>query len=127
MAFPTDLEIARGAALKPLEDVAAEMGIAGHLLEPYGEHVMKIKLAAIEELSDAPTAVRRGDGDHPDPARRGQDGHHHAGLGDGLRRIGRRGDVSIRQASMGPTFGIKGGACGGGHSPVVPFDCWRSI
>src|SRR5580700_5172633 len=56
VAFPSDLEIARGAALKPLDDVAAEIGIASHLLEPYGEQVVKIKLAAIEELADRPTA-----------------------------------------------------------------------
>src|ERR1700746_2804741 len=56
MAFPTDLEIARGAALKPLEDLASEMGIPTHLLEPYGEQVMKIKLDAIEELAARPTA-----------------------------------------------------------------------
>ena len=56
MPFPSDLEIARGASLKPLEDVAAEMGIGSHLLEPYGEQVMKIKLAAIEELADRPVA-----------------------------------------------------------------------
>jgi len=56
MAFPSDLEIARGASLKPLEDVAAQMGIGSHLLEPYGEEVMKIKLAAIDELADRPMA-----------------------------------------------------------------------
>ena len=56
MSFPSDLEIARGAALKPLEDIAAEMGIPLHLLEPYGEEVMKVKLAAIEELADRPAA-----------------------------------------------------------------------
>jgi formate--tetrahydrofolate ligase len=56
MAFPTDLEIARGASLKPLEDIASEMGIPTHLLEPYGEQVMKIKLDAIEELASRPTA-----------------------------------------------------------------------
>src|SRR5690242_18818499 len=56
MAFPSDLEIARGAALKPLEDVADAMGIASHLLEPHGEEVMKIKLEAIAELAGQPTA-----------------------------------------------------------------------
>ncbi|HCU96844.1 MAG TPA: formate--tetrahydrofolate ligase, partial [Actinobacteria bacterium] len=56
MAFPTDLEIARGAALKPLEDIASEMGIAGHLLEHYGEQVVKIKLAAMDELAGRPAA-----------------------------------------------------------------------
>ena len=56
MPFPSDLEIARSAALKPLGDVAAAMGIGPHLLEAYGEHVAKIKLSAVEELADRPTA-----------------------------------------------------------------------
>ena len=56
MAFPTDLEIARGAHLKPVDDIASEMGLGMHLLEPYGEQVVKIKLSAIEELADAPRA-----------------------------------------------------------------------
>src|SRR2546423_11659205 len=56
VAFPTDLEIARGATLTPLADVAAAMGLGSHLLEPYGEHVAKLKLAAIDELAQAPAA-----------------------------------------------------------------------
>ena len=56
MVFPSDLEIARGAALKPLEDIADAMGIASHLLEPHGEEVMKIKLEAIAELAGQPAA-----------------------------------------------------------------------
>ncbi|HTS96817.1 MAG TPA: formate--tetrahydrofolate ligase [Streptosporangiaceae bacterium] len=122
MAFPTDLEIARGAALKPLEDIAAEMGIGGHLLEPYGEHVMKIKLAAIEELADAPkakyvvvTAIT------PTPLGEGKTTTT-AGLGEAFQHIGKRATIAIRQPSMGPTFGIKGGAAGGGYSQVVPME-----
>ena len=56
MAFPTDLEIARKAKLEPLEEIASRMGIGGHLLEPYGESVAKIKLDAMEELADRPRA-----------------------------------------------------------------------
>ena len=56
MPFPSDLQIAQGAALKPLGDVAAAMGIGTHLLEAYGEHVAKIKLSAVEELADRPKA-----------------------------------------------------------------------
>ena len=56
MAFPTDLEIARRASLKPLDDIASEIGLGSHLLEPYGEEVMKIKLAAIDELASTPKA-----------------------------------------------------------------------
>ena len=122
MTFPSDLEIARGAALKPLEDVAAEMGIPIHLLEPYGEEVVKIKLAAIEELADRPpakyvvvSAIT------PTPLGEGKTTTT-VGLGQGFRHIGQRATVAIRQPSMGPTFGIKGGAAGGGYSQVVPME-----
>jgi formate--tetrahydrofolate ligase len=122
MAFPSDLEIARGASLKPLDDVAAEMGIGSHLLEPYGEQVMKVKLAAIEELADRPiakyvvvSAIT------PTPLGEGKTTTT-VGLGQGLHHIGKQATVAIRQPSMGPTFGIKGGAAGGGYSQVVPME-----
>jgi len=122
MAFPTDLEIARGAALKPLEDIASEMGIPTHLLEPYGEQVMKIKLSAIEELADRPTAKYVVvSAITPTPLGEGKTTTT-VGLGQGFRHIGKRATVAIRQPSMGPTFGIKGGAAGGGYSQVVPME-----
>jgi formate--tetrahydrofolate ligase len=122
MAFPSDLEIARGAALKPLEDVAAEMGIPAHLLEPYGEQVVKIKLAAIEELAGRPTAKYVVvSAITPTPLGEGKTTTT-VGLGQGFKHIGRQATVAIRQPSMGPTFGIKGGAAGGGYSQVVPME-----
>ena len=122
MAFPSDLEIARGAALKPLEDVAAGAGIPSHLLEPYGEEVAKIKLAAIGELADRPTAKYVVvSAVTPTPLGEGKTTTA-VGLGQGFAHIGKRATVAIRQPSMGPTFGIKGGAAGGGYSQVVPMD-----
>ena len=122
MSFPSDLEIARGAALKPLEDIAAEMGLPGHLLEPYGEQVVKIKLAAIEELADRPAAKYVVvSAITPTPLGEGKTTTT-VGLGQGFRHVGRRATVAIRQPSMGPTFGIKGGAAGGGYSQVVPME-----
>jgi formate--tetrahydrofolate ligase len=122
MAFPTSLKIARGATLKPLDDVAAEMGIGSHLLEYYGEGVAKIKLDAIGDLSDrdyakyvvvsAMTPTPLGEGKTTTTI----------GLGQAFRHIGKSATVAVRQASMGPTFGIKGGAAGGGYSQVVPFE-----
>ncbi len=120
--FPTDLEIARQASLKPIEDIANEMGLTSSLLEPYGETVMKIKLSAIEELAEAPpakyvvvTAIT------PTPLGEGKTTTT-VGLGQGFKHIGKRATVAIRQPSMGPTFGIKGGAAGGGYSQVVPME-----
>jgi formate--tetrahydrofolate ligase len=122
MAFPSDLEIARGAQLKPVDDIASEAGLGMHLLEPYGEQVMKIKLAAIAELAGAPkakyvvvTAIT------PTPLGEGKTTTT-VGLGQAFRHIGKRATVAIRQPSMGPTFGIKGGAAGGGYSQVVPME-----
>ncbi len=122
VTFPTDLEIARHARLLPMADVAAKMGIGPHLLEPYGYDVAKIRLEAIEELADRPlakyvvvSAIT------PTPLGEGKTTTT-VGLGQALSYIGKRATVAIRQPSMGPTFGIKGGAAGGGYSQVVPME-----
>jgi len=122
VAMPSDLQIARGASLKPLSEIGHEMGIGDHLLEPYGVGVAKIKLEAIEELKDRPkaryvvvTAVT------PTPLGEGKTTTT-VGLGQAFRHIGKKATIAIRQPSMGPTFGIKGGAAGGGYSQVVPME-----
>jgi len=120
--FPSNLEIARNAPRKPIEDVANEMGLGSHLLEPYGRDVMKVSLDAVEELADRPrakyvvvTAIT------PTPLGEGKTTTT-VGLGQGMRHIGKRAVVTIREASMGPALGIKGGAAGGGYSQVVPME-----
>ena len=120
--FPSDLEIARTARLKPPEEVAAGMGIGPHLLEPYGRSVAKIGLSAIDELQDRPkakyvvvSAIT------PTPLGEGKTTTT-VGLGQAFSHIGKRATVAVRQPSMGPTFGIKGGAAGGGYSQVVPME-----
>ena len=120
--FPNDLEIARRAKLRPLPKIAAEMGIGEHLLEPYGSDVAKIKLEAIEELSDRPmakyvvvSAIT------PTPLGEGKTTTT-VGLGQAFSHLGKRATVAVRQPAMGPTFGIKGGAAGGGFSQVVPME-----
>src|ERR1700736_4341378 len=122
VTFPTDLEIARRARLLPMPEIAAKMGIGPHLLEPYGYDVAKIRLDAIDELKDRPkakyvvvSAIT------PTPLGEGKTTTT-VGLGDALGHIGKRAVVAIRQPSMGPTFGIKGGAAGGGYSQVVPME-----
>jgi formate--tetrahydrofolate ligase len=122
MTMPSDLQIAQEATLKPLIDVAEQMGIGPHLLEPHGDSVAKIRLEAIEDLSDRPlakyvvvSAIT------PTPLGEGKTTTT-VGLGQALRQIGRTATVAIRQPSMGPTFGIKGGAAGGGYSQVVPME-----
>jgi len=122
VTFPTDLEIARKARLLPMAEVAAKMGIGPHLLEPYGYDVAKIRLDAIDELKDRPkakyvvvSAIT------PTPLGEGKTTTT-VGLGQALSYIGKPATVAIRQPSMGPTFGIKGGAAGGGYSQVVPME-----
>ncbi len=122
MALPTALEIAREASLQPLSELAETMGLEERWLEPYGENVAKIKLDALTEMADRPeakyvvvTAIT------PTPLGEGKTTTT-VGLGQAFKHIGKRATISIRQASMGPTFGIKGGAAGGGYSQVVPFE-----
>ena len=122
MAMPTALEIARQATLKPIAEIAEDVGIPPWLTELHGEHVAKIDLKAIDELADRPkakyvvvTAIT------PTPLGEGKTTTT-IGLGMAFRHIGRKATIAIRQASMGPTFGIKGGAAGGGYSQAVPFE-----
>ncbi len=122
MAFPSDLEIARGAKLKPIEDIALDMGLPARLLEPYGRDVMKIDLAAIEQLADAPKAKYvLVSAITPTPLGEGKTTTT-VGLGQGFKHLGKQATIAIRQPSMGPTLGIKGGAAGGGYSQVVPME-----
>lgn len=125
MSFPTDLEIAREADLRPLADVAADAGIPGELLEPYGRGAAKISLDAIGAMADRPrakyvvvSAIT------PTPLGEGKTTTT-VGLGQAFQHIGRTATIAIRQPSMGPTFGIKGGAAGGGYSQVVPMELFN--
>ncbi len=122
MAFPSDLEIAMAGVLKPMGEIAAQMGIGEHLLERHGDSLAKIALSAVEELADRPkakyvvvTAIT------PTPLGEGKTTTT-VGLGQAMAHIGKRATISLRQPSMGPTFGIKGGAAGGGYSQVIPME-----
>ena len=122
MSFPSDLEIARAGKPIPLTEIAAQMGIGEHLLEPYGRQLAKISLDAIDEIKDRPkakyvvvTAIT------PTPLGEGKTTTT-VGLGQAMKHIGKKAVISLRQPSMGPTFGIKGGAAGGGYSQVIPME-----
>ncbi|WP_420432916.1 formate--tetrahydrofolate ligase [Candidatus Poriferisocius sp.] len=125
MTFPSDLEIARGANLRPLNEIAEEAGIPTEMLEPYGAGAAKISLDAIEALADRPraryvvvTAIT------PTPLGEGKTTTT-VGLGQGFGHINKKATIAIRQPSLGPTFGIKGGAAGGGYSQVVPMELFN--
>ncbi len=122
MSFPSDLDIARQANLQPLTDIATSAGIPLELLEPYGTGAAKIDLAAIGAMADRPrakyvvvSAIT------PTPLGEGKTTVA-VGLSQGFSHIDKQATLAIRQPSMGPTFGIKGGAAGGGYSQVVPME-----
>ncbi len=125
VSFPTDLEIAKTAKLKPLTEIAETSGIPTEFLEPYGSGAAKIKLEAIDAMSDRPkakyvvvSAIT------PTPLGEGKTTTT-VGLGQAFQHIGSSATIAIRQPSMGPTFGIKGGAAGGGYSQVVPMELFN--
>ena len=122
MGFPSDLEIAAQAELRPLTELAGESGIPLDSLEPYGTGAAKVGLDAIEKMADRPqakyvvvSAIT------PTPLGEGKTTVA-VGLGQAFHHFGKQATLALRQPSMGPTFGIKGGAAGGGYSQVVPME-----
>ncbi len=118
----SDIEIAREAALRPIEAIAEDVGIPGDALYRYGPYKAKISLDYLESLNDRPqgklvliTAMT------PTPAGEGKTTTT-VGLGDALNRIGKTTAICLREPSLGPCFGVKGGAAGGGFSQVVPME-----
>ena len=122
MTMKTDIEIAREAKKKPIMEIGAALGIPSADLLPYGHDKAKVGQAFIKSLADRPdgklilvTAI------NPTPAGEGKTTTT-VGLGDGLNRIGKKAVICIREASLGPNFGMKGGAAGGGMAQVVPME-----
>jgi len=122
MAFKSDIEIAREAQKRPIQDIGAKLGIPSDALLPYGHDKAKIGQDFINSIQDRPngklilvTAI------NPTPAGEGKTTTT-VGLGDGLNAIGKKAAVCIREASLGPCFGMKGGAAGGGYAQVVPME-----
>ena len=123
MTTLTDLDIARSVTPRPIDDIAAELGLRPDEIEHYGPTKAKVTLAGLERVErENPrgryvvvTAIT------PTPLGEGKTTTT-VGLAQGLNRIGRRAAVAIRQPSLGPVFGIKGGAAGGGYSQVIPME-----
>lgn len=119
MSFPTDIEIAQAAKLRPIVDVAADLGLTPDDIDQYGKYKAKIPL----EISQRPakgrlvlvTAIS------PTPAGEGKSTVS-VGLAQALRKIGTNAVLCIREPSLGPVFGVKGGAAGGGYSQVIPME-----
>tara|TARA_R110002111_G_scaffold78434_6_gene124490 strand:- start:164 stop:1840 length:1677 start_codon:yes stop_codon:yes gene_type:complete len=122
MAFKTDIQIAREASKRPIQEIGQKLGISSADLLPYGHDKAKVSQSFINSVQDRPdgklilvTAI------NPTPAGEGKTTTT-VGLGDGLNRIGKNAAVCIREASLGPNFGMKGGAAGGGYAQIVPME-----
>lgn len=122
MNVPSDLEIAQKASIKPVGEIASRLDIREEELEPYGKYAAKIDLSLLQRLKDKPdgkfitvTAIT------PTPLGEGKTVTT-LGLGQAFAKIGKKAVNCIREPSKGPTFGIKGGACGGGYSQVLPME-----
>ena len=122
MTVKSDIEIARAATMKPIAEVAAKVGIPADALVPYGTTKAKVSFDYIDSLKARPdgklvlvTAIS------PTPAGEGKTTTT-VGLGDGLNRIGKKAMMCLREPSLGPCFGVKGGAAGGGYAQVVPME-----
>ena len=122
MAYKSDIEIARAAKKKPIQEIGDKLGIPTEHLLPYGHDKAKVSQAYIDSVQGNKngklilvTAI------NPTPAGEGKTTTT-VGLGDGLNRIGKKAMVCIREASLGPNFGMKGGAAGGGYAQVVPME-----
>ena len=120
MGFKSDIEIAQEAKLLPINDIAASLGIPEDAVENYGRYKAKLDIHALKELPEKGklilvTAIT------PTPAGEGKTTTS-VGLTDGLRKIGKNAVVALREPSLGPVFGVKGGAAGGGYAQVVPME-----
>ncbi|MEE9313037.1 MAG: formate--tetrahydrofolate ligase [Rhizobiaceae bacterium] len=126
MAFKTDIEIAREANKKPILEIGAKLGIPSEDMVPYGHDKAKVGADFIAKLHDKNSNKKNGKlilvtAINPTPAGEGKTTTT-VGLGDGLNAIGKNAAVCIREASLGPCFGMKGGAAGGGYAQVVPME-----
>ena len=120
LKVPTDIEIAQGAKLRPIADVAAELGLSDDDFELYGKYKAKIHLSVLERRPPKGRLVLV-TGINPTPAGEGKSTVT-VGLTQALKRLGKNAILCLREPSLGPVFGVKGGAAGGGYSQVVPME-----
>jgi formate--tetrahydrofolate ligase len=122
MPMPTDIEIAQSTPLRPIAEIADRLGLPAEALVPYGHYKAKIALPSLQTLQTRPNGrLVLVTGINPTPAGEGKTTTT-VGLGDALNRLGQRAIVCLREPSLGPVFGMKGGAAGGGRAQVVPME-----
>ena len=116
-----DLEIAQSCRMSPIEDIAGKIGIGEQWLECYGKYKAKVDLGYLGDNKNADGKLILVTAITPTPAGEGKTTTA-IGLADGLRKIGKNAAAALREPSLGPVFGIKGGACGGGYAQIVPME-----
>ena len=122
MGYKSDIEIAREAVKRPIQEIGAKLGVSSEFLLPYGHDKAKVSQEFIDSVhGNADGKLILVTAINPTPAGEGKTTTT-VGLGDGLNRIGKKTAVCIREASLGPCFGMKGGAAGGGYAQVVPME-----
>ena len=121
MAYLSDIEIAQSVKMRPITEIAQTAGIPDDYLEPYGKYKAKIDLSVFEQMQKPDGKLILVTAITPTPAGEGKTTTT-IGLADGLRRIGKNTMVALREPSLGPVFGVKGGAAGGGWAQVVPME-----
>lgn len=121
----SDIEIAQKNSMKPIQEIAASLGLSSNDFDLYGTYKAKLTLPAVMELQKKvrsnPAKLVLVTAITPTPAGEGKSTVS-VGLGDGLNRIGKKTVIALREPSLGPCFGVKGGACGGGYSQIVPME-----
>ncbi len=121
MAYLSDLEIAQQCTMRPITEIAASLHLDDAYLEPYGKYKAKIDYQLLTNKTSSRGKLILVTAITPTPAGEGKTTTT-IGLADGLRRIGKRSVVALREPSLGPVFGVKGGAAGGGYAQVVPME-----
>ncbi|NLP43512.1 MAG: formate--tetrahydrofolate ligase, partial [Peptococcaceae bacterium] len=122
MQHKSDIEIAQQATIFPITEIAEKLGISDNYLDSYGKYKAKVDYNLLQEYKDKPdgklilvTAI------NPTPAGEGKTTTS-VGLGDALSRLGHKAVIALREPSLGPVFGVKGGAAGGGYAQVIPME-----
>ena len=117
----SDIEIAQACPMRHIREIAREVGVEERYLEQYGNYKAKIDDKLLQEKKRTRWQTDSGHRHHPHPRRGGKD-HNHSGPGGRLRKLGKKSVVALREPSLGPVFGLKGGAAGGGYAQVVPME-----
>ena len=121
MGFKTDIEIAQETVMQPITEIAAKAGIDDKYLEQYGKYKAKIDYNLLKETNAEDGKLILVTAINPTPAGEGKTTTT-VGLADGMQKLGKKVMVALREPSLGPVFGVKGGAAGGGYAQVVPME-----